>query len=112
MHLAIYNFQITPSTVLEINFKQLKCQRKEDTSPLTVPKIPLLNADHERRLFSELQTHIPDAVVLSSVIPVTVSKKQVFQKLPFLLTSLERCENLLSKSELRELSLTTLINYL
>lgn len=108
MHLAIYNFQITPSTVLEINFKQLKRQRKEDTSPLTVPKIPLLNADHERRLFSELQTHIPDAVVLSSVIPVTVSKKQVFQKLPFLLTSLERCENLLSKSELRELSLTTL----
>lgn len=94
--------------MLEINFKRPKRLREEATSSPTLQQTPALDADYERRLFSELETHIPDAVVLSSVIPVSVSKKRVVQKLPFLLTSLEKRENLLlSKAELKKLCQTT-----
>ncbi|XP_019861952.1 PREDICTED: uncharacterized protein LOC109590481 [Amphimedon queenslandica] len=100
--------KITPSTVLDINFKRPKCRREEDSCSAALQPTPVLDQDHEHRLFSELETHIPDAVVLSSVIPVTVSKKQVIRKLPFLLTSLERRENLLlNKEELEKLCQTT-----
>ena len=93
---------------MDISFKQPKRKLEKDTDTLEGPgkvkATPLWSDEHEHKVLSGIKNHIPNAVVMSAVVPISMPKKHTIRKLPPLLTSLEKRENLLlSKDELKQL---------
>ena len=93
---------------MDISFKRPKRKLEKDTDTLEGPgkvkATPLWSNEHEHKVFSGIKNHIPNAVVMSAAVPISMPKKHTIRKLPPLLTSLEKRENLLlSKDELKQL---------